>query len=765
MSHIASATMISSVPDHPAPLLRTEFTLDAGHGSVAAAELEASAQGVFEAYLGGGRVSDDVLSPGWSSYEWRLRYRIYDVTAQLRDRAEGPVVLGFALGNGWFRGQLTWNMLTNVYGDRLGALAALTITFEDGHQQVVRTDESWTSGPSAVLANDLYAGQTIDARLASDAWLQPGFVDEVWAGVSATEFDVDKLVGYVGPPVVRHEELRPVEVWQSPSGKTLVDFGQNLVGWLKFTVTGEAGQTITLRHAEVLENGELGVRPLRKAKATDELILSGGEDFFEPTFTFHGFRYAEVTGWPGELTADSLVAVVVSSDLERTGYFECSDPMINQLHHNVVWGQRGNFLDVPTDCPQRDERLGWTGDLAVFSPTAAFLFNSGGFLRDWLRDLDAEQRSGDGIVPFVVPDVIKYMPPHHVFGKQDSTSFWSDAAVWVPWAAWQAYGDQDALAEAYPAMTAHVRRVEGKLSDDGLWDTGFQFADWLDPDAPPERPADAKADPKVVSTAAIYRSCVTVAAVARVLGQQTDTEHFETLAARIRAGFNEHYVDEDGRVLSDCPTVYALAIAFDLLDEPFRQLAGDRLAELAEANGYRISTGFAGTPYICDALTATGHLDHAYRLVLEKECPSWLYSVGMGATTIWERWDSMLPDGSINPGEMTSFNHYALGAVADWLHRVVGGIAPATPGYERVRIAPQPGGDLSWAKSSLKTAHGDIRVSWEIVDGYLTVDVDLPDGVTADLELPGLASEVIAGGQSIRRSINSGEPASARART
>lgn len=752
MSQIASATLISPAQEHPAPLLRTEFTMDVGHGPVRSAVLQASAQGVFEAYLGGVKVGDDVLSPGWSSYEWRLRYREYDVTDHIKELTDTPVVFGIALANGWFRGPLTWNMLTDMYGDRVGAIAALTITYDDGYQQIVSTDESWSSGSSAVLAADLYGGQTIDARLVSDAWLQPGFSSESWTGVNPQEFDPGKLVGYVGPPIIRHEELRPVKIWTSPAGATLVDFGQNLVGWLKFTVTGERGQTITLRHAEVLEDGELGVRPLRNAKATDEFILSGGNDFFEPTFTFHGFRYAEVTGWPGELTADSLVAVVVSSALERTGTFECSDPMLNQLHSNVVWGQRGNFLDVPMDCPQRDERLGWTGDIAVFSPTAVFLFNSGGFLRDWLRDVDVEQRAANGMVAFVVPDVIKYMPAHRIFGQQDSTSFWSDAAVWVPWAAWQAYGDREALAEAYPAMTAHVRRVGGKLSDQGLWDTGFQFADWLDPSAPPDNPADAKADPSVVSTAAIFRSAATVAVIARELGHDADAEEFSALATRIRAGFNEHYVSEDGRVLSDCPTVYALAIVFGLLDEPQRQSAGDRLAELVAENGYRVATGFAGTPYVCDALTVTGHLDHAYRLLLERECPSWLYSVSMGATTVWERWDSMLPDGSINPGQMTSFNHYALGAVADWMHRVVGGLAPAAPGYERVRIAPQPGGDLSWAKTSLRTPHGEILVAWEIADGVLTVEADLPEGVTAELELPGTDPEVIPGGQSVTRS-------------
>jgi alpha-L-rhamnosidase len=752
MSPLSPAVLISPAEDLNAPLLRTELTLEPGHGPVARAELRASAHGVFEAHLNGVPVSDDVLSPGWSSYEWRLRYRSYDVTGLLQDATGSPVVLGLALGNGWYRGRLTWSGDRALYGDRLAAIASLTIDYEDGHQQVVATDGSWTAGPSAVLSDDLYDGQTIDARLASDAWLRPGFSDDSWGPVSVVDADLDTLVAYVGPAVVRHEELRPVRIWTSPNGATLVDFGQNLVGWVKFSVQGERGRTIRVRHAEVLEHGELGTRPLRSAKATDELILSGELDVFEPTFTFHGFRYAEVTGWPGELTEDSLVAVVVSSDLPRIGRFECSDELVNQLHSNVVWGQRGNFLDVPTDCPQRDERLGWTGDLAVFSATAVFLFDSGGFLRDWLRDLDVEQRAADGMVPFVVPDVIKFLPPNPHFGAEDTTSFWSDAAVWVPWAAWQAYGDVDALAEAFPAMSAHVRRVEGKLSDTGLWDTGFQFADWLDPDAPPEDPAAAKADTGVVSTAAAYRSSAMVAAVALELGHDAEAEHFSALADRLRTAFNEHYVTDDGRVRSDCATVYALAIAFGLLDEPQRQLAGDRLAELVAANGYRVATGFAGTPYVSDALTLTGHLDHAYRLLLERECPSWLYPVTMGATTVWERWDSMLPDGSINPGEMTSFNHYALGAVADWMHRVVGGLASAAPGYARVRIAPQPGGGLTWATTSLLTPYGEVRVAWEIVDGELTVQADLPEGVTAELALPGSDTEIVTGGQSVSRS-------------
>ncbi|WP_420123861.1 family 78 glycoside hydrolase catalytic domain, partial [Nakamurella sp.] len=694
-----------------APLLRTEVTLEPGHGEVTAAVLHATAHGLVEAYLNGERVGDDVLSPGWSSYEWRLRYRTYDVT-DLLPAAGSPVVLGLALGNGWFRGRLGWSGGRNYYGDELGALAQLEITYADGHQQRVITDTDWTAGPSAVTANDLYDGQDVDARLASDAWLRPGFAGDGWVGVHLAERDLATLEPYLSPPVRRVGERVPERIWSSPSGKTLIDFGQNLVGWIRFTVQGPAGSVITLRHAEVLEHGELGTRPLRSARATDRFTLSGGEDHFEPTFTFHGFRYAEVEGWPKELSADDLTAVVVSTDLERIGTFECSDEMLNQLHRNVVWGARGNFVDVPTDCPQRDERLGWTGDLAAFAPTAVYLFDAADFLRDWLRDLDAEQQHADGMVPFVVPDVLKYLEHPPEFPTPDSTAVWSDAAVWVTWAVYQAYGDVGVLEDAYGAMAAHVRRVASKVSPSGLWDTGFQFGDWLDPTAPPEDAARAKADPGVVATACLVRSADLVAASARLLGRDEDASFFAGVADRTRAAFVEHYVHDDGTLHSDAVTVYALSIVFGVLDQAQTARAGDRLAALVAEGGHHIQTGFAGTPFVTDALTLTGHLDDAYRLLLQTECPSWLYPVTMGATTIWERWDSMLPDGTINPGEMTSFNHYALGAVADWMHRTVGGIAPAEPGYRRVRVAPRPGGGLTWARSSLQTPHGEVSVSW-----------------------------------------------------
>ncbi|WP_222853334.1 alpha-L-rhamnosidase [Fodinicola acaciae] len=732
------ARMIAADKDFDgAPLLRREFSLDPGHGAVTSASLSLSAFGVVEGWLNGRPVSDDLLTPGWSSYEWRLRYATYDVTDLIDDTS----VIGLALGNGWFRGRLGWSGRSAFYGKELGAFAQLEVTFEDGSTQVVGTDETWTAGPSAVLANDLYDGQTIDARRRDDSWLDAGFAGDGWCGVHVLDFDTDILTPYVGPRVTRWKELAVTEISTSPSGKTLVDFGQNLVGWIRVTVQGEAGAEISIRHAEVLENGELGTRPLRTALATDRFVLSGGRDEFEPTFTFHGFRYAEITGWPGELRPEDLTAVAIGSDLERIGTFRSSDPLLNQFHENVVWGMRGNFVDVPTDCPQRDERLGWTGDIAAFAPTAAFLYDVEAFLRDWLANLALEQAHHDGIIPYVVPDVLKFLDR-----PVESTTIWSDAGVWVPWTLYQAYGNDQVLRAQFDSMAAHVRRVRSLLSPNGLWDTGFQFGDWLDPDAPPERPAQAKADPGVVATACAYRSAVIVAESAAILGLSAEQAEFADFARKLRAAFSEHYV-HDGRVFSDCTTVYALAIVFGLLDAQDEAVAGDRLAELCAQAGYRISTGFAGTPFVTDALTRTGHLDDAYKLLLERECPSWLYPVTMGATTVWERWDSMLPDGTINPGEMTSFNHYALGAVADWMHRVVGGIAPLAPGYAKVLIAPRPGGGLTEVETSLKTRHGRIAVKWVVSDDEITVDVDIPPGVEGVLRLPGQADRQLEAGQ------------------
>jgi alpha-L-rhamnosidase len=734
--------LTADAPREAAVRFSTAAALDRPRTEVASAALVATAHGVYEARIDGEPASASVLDPGWTSYEWRLNVQRFDVTSLVRD-GEGDVRIDLLLGNGWYRGDLGFRGADANYGTEIAVAAVLDVAFADGSTQRIATSPAWAAETTEVTRNSLYNGETIDARLRGAAG----------KSLTVRETDIDRgtLVEQSGPPIVRHEVLAVEKSWAAPSGATLVDFGQNLVGWIRATVQGPAGTEVTIRHAEVLEHGELGTRPLRGAEATDVFILSGGVDVFEPTLTFHGFRYAEITGWPGEFDPAALEAVVVHSEMRRTGSFECSEPLVNQLIENSIWGQKGNFLSVPTDCPQRDERLGWTGDIAAYAASASFQFDTSAFLDNWLRDLLAETQGAEKkFVPIVVPDVLKYAHFEEGFDHPDlgATAIWGDAAVWVPEALWHAFGDREQLSEQYPAMVLHLESVEKALSPNGLWDTGFQFGDWLDPDAPPQDPAAAKADPHVVATACLYRSASFAAEVARILGNDEGAARWTALADRTRAAFNEHYV-RGGRVESDCTTVYALAISFGLLDERDRATAGDRLAELVREGGFRVTTGFAGTPFITWALTDTGHVDEAYGLLLERECPSWLYPVTMGATTVWERWDSMLPDGTINPGEMTSFNHYALGAVADWIYQVVGGIRPAEPGYARVRIEPVPGPGIDWAKTSYESTVGTISTSWKKdADGF-TLDVQLPDGVPAEVVLPdGSVHEVVGGSHS-----------------
>lgn len=732
-SLIAPAESLAS-----APVLHARLDV-ASASPVVSAVLRYSALGIVEARIDATAVSGDVLTPGWSSYEWRVRVAETDVTELVRDRAE--VELELELGNGWYRGNLTWMGASAVYGDEIAGIAELEVRYEDGDVRLFGTDAGWAARGSDTVGDDLYRGQTIDARL-RDAPRES-------IAVRVLDDDLSRFEPYIGPPVRRQGEVAPKATWTSPSGALIVDFGQNLVGWVRCDVTGTRGSEIVVRHAEVLEDGELALRPLRSATATDTFVLSGERDVFEPTFTFHGFRYVQIDGWPGGIDAfdpAALTAVVVGSDVERIGTFRSSNESLNALHRNVVWSTRGNFLDIPSDCPQRDERLGWTGDIAVFAPTAAFLFDVGDFLRDWLRDLRAEQAAQNGLVPYVVPDVLKHagMPPE--FTPMDSTAIWSDAAVWVPWAVWEADGDLRVLAESFDSMLAHVRRVEALLSPSGLWDEGFQFGDWLDPDAPPESPEMAKADRGLVATASFYRTVILAARSAALLGRDDERVRLDALAERLRQAYRTAYVDAERRRLrNDCTTSYALSIVFDLFDAGEREWAGARLAELVAESDYRISTGFAGTPFILDALSATGQVQAAGRLLLQRECPSWLYPVRMGATTIWERWDSMLPDGTVNPGEMTSFNHYALGAVADWMHRVLGGLAPAAPGYRRILVAPRPIDGVDWAETALSTAHGRVAVSWNREADGIRLEVVVPPGVQAHVSLFDLDADVEAG--------------------
>ncbi|WP_435251426.1 family 78 glycoside hydrolase catalytic domain [Streptomyces tendae] len=715
----------------PVALLRRDFRVD---GDVVSARLYTTAYGMYETEINGVRVGDEVLEPGWTSYRHRLRYRTHDVTALLRP---GPNTIGALLGEGWYTGRLGWDGgRRHHYGRRRALLAQLEIHRTDGRTRTVTSDDHWRWNTGPLLRSELYDGETYDARRERDGWSRPGHDTHDWARVRELPAPTAQLTAPTGPPVRRTRTVPVQEVLTTPGGRTVVDFGQNLVGRLRLRVTGPAGHTLTLRHAEALENGELALRPLRLAAATDTCVLrgTGAPETYEPRFTFHGFRYAEIEGWPGTFDPAAVEAVVLHTDLERTGWFDSSDPLLNRLHENVVQSLCGNFVDIPTDCPQRDERLGWTGDIAVFAPTAAFLHECSGMLGGWLRDLAAEQLARpDRSVPLVVPDILD--PPA---GDQPH-ALWGDAAVLVPWALYRDSGDLGLLRTQYPSMTAWVGLAAGLAEKGGgLWRDPGQLGDWLDPAAPPDDPAAARTDAELVAAAHLIHSADLLARIADLLDEKDDADGHRTLAARLRAAFAREFVTPAGRLASDSQTAYALALCFGLLpEERQRRRAGERLAQLVRRAGFRIATGFAGTPLICDALTEAGHVRLAHRMLAERHCPSWLYPVTMGATTVWERWDSMLPDGSVNPGQMTSFNHYALGSVADWLHRRVAGLAAGEPGWRRIRVSPCPGGTLTRAWAAHRTPYGRAEAGWRIEGTRLVVELLVPPGAVADIHLPG----------------------------
>jgi alpha-L-rhamnosidase len=717
----------------PCPYLRREFAVAQ---PVTRARLYASALGVYELELNGERVGDHVLAPGWTSYHHHVRYDAFDVTPLLRD---GANVLGGIVGDGWYRGALVEDLRRNRYGTRSALLCQLEVEHADGSTTAVVTDESWRASTGPIRRSGLYEGETYDARAELAGWSEPGFDDDGWHPVVTVAHDLATLRAPVAPPIRVTERIQPVGIVQSPSGKTIVDFGQNLVGVVELAVTGPAGTEVTIRHAEVLQDGELCTAPLRNAEATDRYTLrGGGRETWRPRFTFHGFRYAEITGWPGALDPADVRALVVHTDMRRTGWFECSDERVDQLHRNVVWGMRGNFVGIPTDCPQRDERLGWTGDINVFAPTATFLYDCAGVLESWLRDRAAEQRN-DGTVPWVIPDSLEWLLPAAV---------WGDAAVTVPATVHERYGDLGIVRAQYRSMRSWVEQELAMAGDDLLWTGGFQFADWLDPTGRDGNAFDQRVDPDLLATAAMIHSLDLLAAAAELLDERDDRTRYSDLARRARDAFAREYVTPNGRLASDAQTAYALAIVYDLFaDGEQRAHAGARLSHLAVTGGLTIATGFVGTPLVCDALTTTGHVDTAYGLLTQEQCPSWLYPVLQGATTIWERWDALTPDGRVMPEglSMISFNHYALGAVADWLHRVVGGLCPAAPGWRELRIAPEPGGGLTRASSRLDTPYGLAASSWALGDGTVTVEAVVPPNTTAVVRLPGTDHDVRVG--------------------
>ncbi|CUS12370.1 unnamed protein product [Tuber aestivum] len=720
----------------PATLLRKEFTLGDGGKLIKRARLYVTALGVYEVEINGKKVGDEEFAPGWTSYGHRIKYQTFDVAHLLR---KGQNVVGAYLGEGWYRGRIGFEGgRTAIYGKDTGLIFQLEITHEDGTVTRVVSDDSWEASTGAILYSEIYDGELYDARLEKPGWSSPGYTGcGDWSAVRELPFPTADLVSPTGPPVRCTEIRAPVKVFTTPSGKSVVDFGQNLVGRLRIKPRGSAGHKITFIHTEVLEkSGEVATRPLRAAQCTDHYIMKGGggPEIYEPKFTFHGFRYVQVDNWPaGSSLLEDVEARVLHTDMQRTGWFSCSNNLINRLHRNVVWGMRGNFLEIPTDCPQRDERLGWTGDIHVFSETASFLYDCSGMLQGWLQDLAFEQMDNDNRVPpLVVPDVID--PAKFPRLPQ---AIWQDVAIVLPWVLYTRFGDVNILYSQLTSMKSWLSSGIPRDPATGLWSKTFQFGDWLDPSAPGDAPQDGCTDPMLVANAFLIHVTDLLSQISTVLGDPDAATAYAASASALRQAFNHEYVTPAGRLSSDSQTAYVLALRFSILPTPAQvEGASKRLAEVVQKSKFRIATGFAGTPYILPTLTTTGNRQLAYRMLHERGCPSWLYPLQHDATTVWERWDGILPDGSINPAEMTSFNHYALGAVAEWMHASIGGIAPAAPGWKKIWVAPVPGGEVSWAEVRFLSVYGEVYVRWEIKDARFRLEVRIPGNTSAGIVFP-----------------------------
>lgn len=712
------------VKSSESPLMRKTFVLSK---PVASAVAYITAHGMYEAYINGQKVGNAHYAPGWTTYNKRLQYQAYDVTSML---TKGGNAIGLMLGYGWYHSLLGWvekpeKKLYDI--DTMGALAQIVVTYKDGSQEFIVTDGSWKTAMGEIVSSTIYGGETVDARRAVKGWNTVGFDDSSWTSVNVAEYPSDNLVPSESEPVVTHKVLKPVKVITTPKGEKVLDFGQNLVGREILRYKGTPGQEIVISHAEVLdENGNFYTQNLRSAKAQSRFICSGEEDCFEPLFTFYGFRYLKVEGIEGELDPENFSAAVVFSDMPENGNFSSSNPMVNQLQSNIQWGLAGNFIDVPTDCPQRDERLGWTGDAQVFFRTATFNRDVQNFFRKWLKDLALDQDEA-GRVPDVVPNIPKIVGAGRVG--------WADAATVIPWQHYMAYADKTILEDQYVSMKAWVDFMVGE-SENNLWNKGWHYGDWLFF----SRDNDCNGVSAVTYTPLIQQcyfahSASLVAKAADVLGKADDVAKYSKVAADARKAFCDNYLTPSGMLVSSTQTAYVLALNFDMLPEQMRPLAAKHLADNVEKYGH-ITTGFLGTPCISHVLSSNGYNELAYRLLLRQDYPGWLYPVRMGATTIWERWNSMMPDGSIPDNGMNSFNHYSYGAVGDWLYRDAVGLYETSPGFKTLAVKPHPGADFTYMKAEQQTPYGKAAASWQKVDGVFTLEVTVPVNTTAEIFIP-----------------------------
>ncbi len=685
----------------PSPYLRKEFTLAK---TIKQARLYISCQGLYQVEINGLRVGDQEFTPGWTSYDTRLQYQTYDITSLL---APNQNAIGIILGDGWFRGNLGWIDGRNNWGEKLAAIGEIRLEYSDGTLATISTDDSWKATTGPILESDIYNGETYDAGKELTGWSKAGYDDSQWTATAKMEVSKEKLIAPEGPPVKIVNKLEPVSIEKREEG-WLVDMGQNMVGWIRIRASGKSGDVLTLRHAEVLDKeGNMYYENLRAAKCTNTYKLRGGaEESFEPHFTFQGFRYVMVSGYPGELSADKIRGMVIHSDMKPSGSFECSEPLINQLQHNIVWGLKGNFLDVPTDCPQRDERLGWTGDAQVFAPTACFNMNAATFYRKWLKDLAADQEE-NGSIPHVIPDIL---------GGNGATG-WADAGVIIPWVVYLNYGDLTVLENQYESMKAWIGFMKERAGEDLIWTGDSHFGDWLAFASNRSDYMGAYTVKDLIATAYYSYSSSIVAKTAAILGYEKEARYYTQLSEQIKKAFKEEFVTPNGRLVAHTQTAYTLALAFDMLDSETAKKSAAFLAGDVEQFRH-ITTGFLGTPLISLTLTDIGRNDLAYSLLNRKEYPSWLYPVTMGATTIWERWDGQKPDSTFQDKGMNSFNHYAYGAIGKWMYQVVAGIGidEKNPGYKHIIIKPMPGGGLTYANATHQSMYGAIESGWELED-------------------------------------------------
>ncbi len=722
-------------------------------GAVASARIYATALGLYSVTVNGIIDENYLLAPGWTNYNSRLLYQTIDITDSLQI---GSNIITAHIGTGWYKGDLAgWMSKRCVYGNRIGFSMVMHVAYEDETEETVMTDETWESFPSPVLYTEIYNGETYDARRETDLSMPPKSGGT--GPVVLLDMDRSTVCAQDGPPIAVHEVLEPVELLTDSQGRTILDFGQNLTGWVRFQVEGPAGSEVMLKHGEILTaEGDLYTENLRAAKQEILYILKGdGIEEYHPCFTFQGFRYVLVEKYPGTPKKKDFRAEVVHSKMPPTGDFSCSNPLINQLNHNIHWGMKGNFLDIPTDCPQRDERLGWTGDAQVFIGTACNLRNTASFFTKWLRDMRTEQKP-DGGIPHVIPDVLfDAAETDDLLEGAHSATGWADAAVICPWTIYRQYGDERILEENYGMMKRWVECIRRQARDEVIWDTGFHFGDWVALDA--KEGSYFGATPNDYTATVFYANSADILSrTAALLGNEDDSEHYGALYRRIRSAFLEKFYTPSGRLAVRTQTAHVLALHFNLVTKEHAQRTVDDLVKIiGEENGH-LTTGFLGTPYICTVLARYGRLDEAYKLLLQEDYPSWLYQVKQGATTIWEHWDGLKPDGSLWSPDMNSFNHYAYGSVGYWLYTTMAGLEAAEngPGYKIIDFRPRPGGGITSASMRRETPYGLAEIIWKLVGDEMTVIVEVPCNTSARLFLPGQRdAEILGSGRYERKTI------------